>query len=109
MRKLWPIALVAIAAAGAASEAATTSTAAHATADLATGWTLLACSAWGLAHRPRQARWALLGAAGAAWFAANLALGALAYLHRGPLVHAAVADRKSGGEVISVARGWRLA
>jgi signal transduction histidine kinase len=96
MRKLWPIALVAIAAAGAASETATGSTAAHTTADLATGWTLLACSAWGLAHRPRQARWALLGAAGAAWFAANLALGALAYLHRGPLVHAAVAARGEG-------------
>jgi len=96
MARFWPLALAAIALGGAASEAATASTAAPAAADLATGWTLLACSAWGRAHRPHQARWLLLGAAGAAWFAANLALGALAYLHRGPLVHAAVAAAGAG-------------
>jgi signal transduction histidine kinase len=96
MRRLWPIALVAVALAGAVSETAPASPLGPMAADLVAGWTLLACSAWGLAHRPRQARWALLGAAGAAWFAGNLALGTLAYLHRGPLVHAAVAATRQG-------------
>ena len=91
----WVIvtAVVAAAAAGAASEAVPRPSVPHAVADVATGWMLLACGAWGLARRPRQARWWLLGASGALWFAGNLSLGTLAYAHRGPLVNAAVAAR----------------
>lgn len=97
-RSIVLLALVAAAAAGAATEAVPAAGAARTTADLVTGWTLLACGAWGLVQHPRQARWALLSASGLAWFAANLATSTLAYAHRGPLVHAAAAamPRRAG-------------
>jgi signal transduction histidine kinase len=98
------LALAAAAAAGAATEAVPGAGAARTAGDLVTGWALLCCGAWGLAVRPRQARWALLSASGLAWFAANLATGTLAYAHRGPLVHAAAAamPRSSGRRIGSV-------
>ena len=94
---------VTAAAAGAATEAVPAAGAGRTACDLLTGWTLLACGAWGLARHPRRARWALLSASGLAWFAANLAT-ALAYAHRGPLVHAAVAamPRRPGLSAASV-------
>lgn len=98
----------AAAAAGAATEAVPGASAGHTVADLATGWTLLACGAWGLAVRPRQAQWTLLVASGIAWFAGNLAAGWLPYLHRGPLVHAAVAAtrRRSPLALAAAAAGY---
>jgi signal transduction histidine kinase len=94
---------VTAAAAGAATEAGPAAGAGRTAGDLLTGWTLLACGAWGLALHPRRVRWALLCASGLAWFAANLAT-ALAYAHRGPLVHAAVAamPRRPGLSAASV-------
>ena len=94
---------VTAAAAGAATEAVPAAGAGRTAGDLLTGWTLLACGAWGLALHPRQARWGLLGASGLAWFAGNLA-SALVYLHRGPLVNAAVAamPRRPGLSAASV-------
>jgi signal transduction histidine kinase len=69
-------------------------------ADLATGLTIFACGLWGTLARPAELRWPLLAFAGIAWFAGNFANAgstvvssvgaALLYLHRGPLVHAAV-------------------
>jgi len=69
-------------------------------ADLATGLTIFACGVWGALRRPAELGWPLLAVAGIAWFVGNFAdadstvissIGAaLLYLHRGPLVHAAV-------------------
>jgi signal transduction histidine kinase len=55
--------------------------------DLLAGWALLGCGLFAGSRRPASREGALLAAAGAAWFVANLLPAAL-YLHRGPLVHA---------------------
>jgi signal transduction histidine kinase len=73
---------------------------AAAAADLAVGWTLIACGLICWARRPESRVGALLALAGFAWFLGTLAhsnVGALAalgsallFLHRGPLCHAIV-------------------
>lgn len=91
-------------------------------ADLATGLTIFACGLWGALRRPAELRWLLLAVAGIAWFAGNFAdagstvissIGAaLLYLHRGPLVHAAVAGswpRHRPIVVLAVVAGYAAA
>ncbi|MDX6719232.1 MAG: hypothetical protein QOJ63_1486 [Solirubrobacteraceae bacterium] len=73
-----------------------------AAADIATGWTLLACGLWGIAARPAQRRWLLVVASGLTWFAGTLSTD-LVYLHRGPLVHAMVAATRDRSPLAAAA------
>ena len=57
--------------------------------DLVTGWALVAIGLVAWAREPESRTGALIAACGFAWFAGT-ATSALAYLHRGPLVHAAL-------------------
>jgi signal transduction histidine kinase len=101
------------AALGIAAEALSFSGLDGAIADLATGWVLVGCGAWGIDRRPGEPAWPLLAVAGAAWFVPNLAGGvpgalsslaaALLYLHRGPLVHAVAGDAARAGSVAAIA------
>jgi signal transduction histidine kinase len=123
MRRSALIAMVAAAglAVGLAAELVSDASASRAAADLATGWTLLACGLWGHRHRPGELRWLLVAAAGIAWFGGNFADAdsaavssagaALIYLHRGPLVHATVAraGSRSVFAVLAVAAGYASA
>jgi signal transduction histidine kinase len=111
VRRTWLIVVLAVAGivVGVAAEVASESGLEQAAADLATGWTLLACGLWGIHQRPAQWRWLLLAAAGLTWFAGNFAATAgLVYLHRGPLVHAVVAGtrRHSALVVVAIATGY---
>jgi signal transduction histidine kinase len=58
-------------------------------ADIAVGWTLIACGLLAWSRRPASRSGALLAATGFGWFAANFSDQAL-YLHRGPLIHLAL-------------------
>ena len=91
---------------------------AAATADLAVGWTLIACGLLGWSRRPQSRVGPLIALTGFAWFCGTLsgprigvvaALGAaLLFLHRGPLCHAIIGyprGRSSGrlGMIVVVA------
>ena len=94
MRRGWLIAVLAAGGGVLGITAAAVSDAGldEAAADLATGWTLLACGLWGMQQHNAQRRWRLVVAAGLTWFAGNFSASAgLVYFHRGPLVHAVVA------------------
>jgi signal transduction histidine kinase len=111
VRRRWLIALLAVGGAvlGVAAEAASDAGLDQSAADLATGWTLVACGLWGLHRRPAQRRWALVVAAGLTWFAGNFAAGAdLVYFHRGPLVHAVIAATREASPLglVAVAAGY---
>ncbi len=107
MRRGWIIAIAAAAGTAFAVIAELVADAGPATslADLATGLTIFGCGLWGARQRPAELRWRLLAFAGIAWFAGNFAdagvtvassIGtALLYLHRGPLVHAAVTGSRT--------------
>jgi signal transduction histidine kinase len=81
---LGPVGLVV----GLAAEWASQGTAGSAAtvADLAVGWSLIACGLVGWRACPATPVGVLMVAAGFAWFAGNFA-DAAAYLHRGPLAH----------------------
>ena len=94
---------------GVAAEVASDSGLEQAAADLATGWTLLACGLWGIDQRRPSGAGCCWPQAGLTWFAGNFAATAgLVYLHRGPLVHAVVAAtrRHSALAVAAVATGY---
>jgi signal transduction histidine kinase len=107
MRRGWIIATVAAAGVALAITAELVADAGPGTsiADLATGLTVFACGLWGMHERPAELRWPLLAFAGLVWFAGNFAdagstvvssIGAaLIYLHRGPLVHAAIISSRA--------------
>jgi signal transduction histidine kinase len=61
-----------------------------AVADLAVGLVLLGCGLWGWERRPRSWVGPLLAGAGFTWFVGTAVGPAAFYLHRGPLVHAAL-------------------
>jgi len=116
--RLVPIVAALGVALGVAAEAVSFAGLGPAVADLATGWTLLGCGLWGWRQRPGELRWPLLALAGLTWFAANFAdagiagvaslAGALVFLHRGPLVHAACSGRgvRSPLALVTIAFGY---
>jgi signal transduction histidine kinase len=82
-------------------------------ADLATGLTMFACGLWGTRRQPGELRWRLLAVAGVVWFAGNFAAAgstvvssigaALIYLHRGPLIQAALTGTRARYGPLAVA------
>jgi signal transduction histidine kinase len=75
---------------GIAAEWTARTDASHWVPDLAVGWAFLACGFVAWSERPESRSGALMVATGLAWFAGT-SFDQLVYLHRGPLVHLALA------------------